>query len=459
MGACHVYKAIAAALSEDADAESALSVLTSPQDALAAAVHACILQSPLVEFVDATLSLNDSRGSASEASSSDKTSKNVVSSQVLLPKNWNSASPNFYAFIYRLRDYPGEKFQAQDKEGEGSSDKATSSGGRMSRASREGSAGKEAGSNVIDLTITRLGMSNVLVSALNNGTGRQASCKLQLRDYINENVFTRPDGSEELQDVYRSEGRIEQLGHLLQNSILMRVCRLASEEPGDIAVSSAGSDTRRKSSVDRDLSRQSSIGATKQDDGDLKVSDHQIGEEDEENNDIDLDAKADESHDKGFSYEDEDEDLLEPMARSRVGAKPPLQPNRVQTPLEQPVLPRGTETPPGFEDEYEMRQDTRRRPSRHDLPDPGLPNPYVPIGGDDIYPPGIGRNPPLGPFGPTPGSGSGEHQGMHPTFNHPIFQRRRSSRNPDRPDDLTAPPGARWDPTGPSGNFGPNRFI
>lgn len=455
MGACHVYKEITGALDADGDAEVALSRLTSPQDALAAAVHACLLQNPNVKFVDATFSSSDSRAGDGTGSSTRRSSQLQAAGGVdshLLPENWNAASPNFYAFIYRLQG--GAESAEQDTGSSLSLSGRRKSGGRSPSLSKEAGSGASNGSSVVDLTITRLGPANLLVSALNNSTGRQSSCKLELRDYVNDNVFTRPDGSEDLQDVYRSDGKIEQLAEVLNSSIISRISRLGSEDPGEITSggSSArqGSDVRHKSTVDSQMLQSSPIMAGAEDT-------HQDSNGSENNSSDD-----DRPHRHHHHHRDEssDEDILEPLAEARVEASPPLRPPALQSPIEQArTIPQGMEGPPGFEDEYEMRPNNRRRPSRHEMPEPGAPNPYVPIGSDDLYPPGIGRNPPLRPFGPTVGGGGNEHQGMHPTFDHPLFQGRRSSRNPDRPDDMSAPPGARWDPTGPSGNFGPNRFI
>ncbi|KAM0080501.1 hypothetical protein ACKRZS_007346 [Fusarium odoratissimum] len=99
--------------------------------------------------------------------------------------------------------------------------------------------------------------------------------------------------------------------------------------------------------------------------------------------------------------------------------------------------------PPGFEDEYEMN-----RPSRSGLQMPGKP-PYN-IGHDDLNPLGLGPHDPLrGSFTgglPRPGGGSI----MHPTFDNPLFGGQGGDESSGF--DPQVPPGARWDPTGPSGN-------
>lgn len=108
-----------------------------------------------------------------------------------------------------------------------------------------------------------------------------------------------------------------------------------------------------------------------------------------------------------------------------------------------PVVPQGEFAPPGFEDEYEVN-----RP-----PIGGLPGrtPYG-IGHDDLYPPGLGPHDPLRPsIGgggglPRPGGGSG----MHPTLEDIMRSDHPGSGRGGY--DPQAPPGARWDPTGPSGS-------
>ncbi|KAM5347948.1 hypothetical protein ACJ41O_007772 [Fusarium nematophilum] len=110
--------------------------------------------------------------------------------------------------------------------------------------------------------------------------------------------------------------------------------------------------------------------------------------------------------------------------------------------------PVGDFPPPGFEDEYEMN----RPPRGGGMPLMPDRSPYN-IGHDDLNPPGLGPHDPLrGSFVgggglPRPGGGSG----MHPTFDDPLFG------GPGGYDgsggyDPQAPPGARWDPTGPGGN-------
>ncbi|KAG9202963.1 hypothetical protein G6514_003744 [Epicoccum nigrum] len=108
----------------------------------------------------------------------------------------------------------------------------------------------------------------------------------------------------------------------------------------------------------------------------------------------------------------------------------PRQPGR---PLPEPM--------PGFEDEYEVN-----RPPRGGLRDDRYP---VGIGHDDLYPQGLGPNDPLRPHlgGGLPRPGGGFGGGMHPTFDDPLFRGQGDQGGYD----LSAPPGARYDPIGPGG--------
>jgi hypothetical protein len=131
-------------------------------------------------------------------------------------------------------------------------------------------------------------------------------------------------------------------------------------------------------------------------------------------------------------------------------------------------LPDGGFAPPGFDDEYDLH-----RPLRGMAPPfPGAGSPFG-IGGDDLNPPGLGPHDPLrgsfvggGGFRGGPGGG-----GMHPTFDDPLFGGRGRGQGGFDPQ---APPGARYDPTGPGdgpqrggmgrppnpfGGFGDNDFI
>jgi len=131
-------------------------------------------------------------------------------------------------------------------------------------------------------------------------------------------------------------------------------------------------------------------------------------------------------------------------------------------------LPDGGFAPPGFDDEYDLQ-----RPLRGMAPQfPGAGSPFG-IGGDDLNPPGLGPHDPLrGSFVGGGGLGGGTGTGgMHPTFDDPLFGGRGRGQGGFDPQ---APPGARYDPTGPGdgphfgrggrppnpfGGFGGNDFI
>ncbi|CAG1961897.1 unnamed protein product [Fusarium graminearum] len=126
----------------------------------------------------------------------------------------------------------------------------------------------------------------------------------------------------------------------------------------------------------------------------------------------------------------------------------PNMPPPPANPLPEMARPRphpvGDFPPPGFEDEYEMN-----RPPRGGFQMPGR-SPYN-IGHDDLNPPGLGPHDPL--RGSFVGGGlprPGGYSGMHPTFDDPLF--RGQGGDGQGGYDPQAPPGARWDPTGPGGN-------
>ncbi|EXK24167.1 hypothetical protein FOXG_22385 [Fusarium oxysporum f. sp. lycopersici 4287] len=136
-----------------------------------------------------------------------------------------------------------------------------------------------------------------------------------------------------------------------------------------------------------------------------------------------------------------------PMPNLDLLPPPEIPPPEMARPRPQPV---GDFTPPGFEDEYEVN-----RPPRSGLQMPGR-SPYN-IGHDDLNPPGLGTHDPLrgsftGGVLPRPGGGSG----MHPTFDDPLFGGQGGDGSSGF--DPQAPPGARWDLTGPGGGRGNNPF-
>lgn len=122
----------------------------------------------------------------------------------------------------------------------------------------------------------------------------------------------------------------------------------------------------------------------------------------------------------------------------------PARPHPFNDPLaaqpRRPVPP-GDFPPPDFEDEYEIN-----RPPRGMMPGPDGRHPLN-IGERDLYPPGLAPHDPLR-MGP---GGIGGGGGMHPTFDDPLF----GGAGGGGSFDPRAPPGARYDPTGP-GDGPPN---
>ena len=135
----------------------------------------------------------------------------------------------------------------------------------------------------------------------------------------------------------------------------------------------------------------------------------------------------------------------------------PARPYPFDDPLRQPRNPLGNrplpEPIPGFEDEYEVNRPPGRSGLRGDRP-------YVPIGQNDLYPPGLGPNDPLRPHlggglgGGLRMPGGGMAGGMHPTFDDPMFGGGGGGQGGYNP---MAPPGARYDPVGPGDPLRDNR--
>ncbi|KAI1767280.1 PI31 proteasome regulator N-terminal-domain-containing protein [Hypoxylon sp. FL1150] len=157
-------------------------------------------------------------------------------------------------------------------------------------------------------------------------------------------------------------------------------------------------------------------------------------------------------------YEESPDDRAAREDADEAGRRPPRQPvmpdplpqpaqpypyNDPLNPLPRNPVPSGDFPPPGFEDPYDIN-----RPARSPLY-PGR-SPFGNIGADDLHPPGLGPHDPLRPnlgIGgglPRPGGG----QGMHPTFDDPLF---RGPGGDNGDIDPQVPPGARYDPIGPGG--------
>jgi PI31 proteasome regulator/PI31 proteasome regulator N-terminal len=128
---------------------------------------------------------------------------------------------------------------------------------------------------------------------------------------------------------------------------------------------------------------------------------------------------------------------------------PAYNPTAPSVPATSPRVPAAGEEPPGFEDEYDIYRQPGHQPGQQ-----GQPRNPLAIGGDDLYPQGLGPN---DPFRPTLGPGGlrqpGSGGGMHPTFDDPLFG--GQGGQPGGPQGgPQIPPGARYDPTFPDDPFG-----
>jgi hypothetical protein len=129
------------------------------------------------------------------------------------------------------------------------------------------------------------------------------------------------------------------------------------------------------------------------------------------------------------------------------GLPEPARPYPFQDPLvpaPHRPFPEGEMRPPGFDDELDMRRPLRGMAPQH----PSARSPFG-IGHDDLNPPGLGPYDPLRGSFTGGGGGMGMGGGMHPTFDDPLFGGRGQGQGGWGPGN--APPGARYDPTGPGG--------
>ncbi|KGU33068.1 Hap43p-repressed protein [Candida albicans P75063] len=108
---------------------------------------------------------------------------------------------------------------------------------------------------------------------------------------------------------------------------------------------------------------------------------------------------------------------------------------------------------PDFDDEYEIKNPPPPQPLTNQLGRNNNNNNVIPsIGSDDLNPPGIPQHPTLTPFIDPLQNSQGQHQGMYPTSDHPIFGQHQQGQGPNS----RAPPGARFDdPFGGSSSEGP----
>lgn len=165
MAACHMYKTITKSLSEAKDEEQAVTMLKSPIDAVAVAVHSWALHAGL-RFEGLTENAPSNSGF-------------TLDDLKVLDSSWQEGSPNYFFFRYSKNKLP------------------------------------------LDLTITKLGASTALVSATYGG--KDAIAKLDTTEYTNQSFFQRPDGSEEARDAYVSDMKVEALCETLTTGILRKL--------------------------------------------------------------------------------------------------------------------------------------------------------------------------------------------------------------------------------------------
>ncbi|EHL00119.1 hypothetical protein M7I_3879 [Glarea lozoyensis 74030] len=109
-------------------------------------------------------------------------------------------------------------------------------------------------------------------------------------------------------------------------------------------------------------------------------------------------------------------------------------------------FPEGEMRPPGFDDELDIHRPLRGMAAPH----PSARSPFG-IGHDDLNPPGLGPYDPLRGSFVGGGGGMGMGGGMHPTFDDPLFGGGGQGQGQGGWRPGNAPPGARYDPTGPGG--------
>ncbi len=240
-----------------------------------------------------------------------------------------------------------------------------------------------------------------VVYALAIGDDKTTHFDVTTKDYLSESTLplTIPEGistedaAKRLQDLFISEGRLNDLGALLKISVIQKLAP-GLQKQGYEENSAEGD---RTSAANQQAPRGREPPNSRQPPTDPEPA-------------------------RPYPFND-------PLA-----ARP--QPGR---PLPEPI--------PGFEDEYEVN-----RPARGGLRDDRYP---AGIGHDDLYPQGLGPNDPLRPHlgGGLPRPGGGMGGGMHPTFDDPLFRGQGGLGGYDP----AAPPGARYDPVGPGDPLRDNR--
>lgn len=216
--------------------------------------------------------------------------------------------------------------------------------------------------------ISRLG-GKAVVYALAIGDDKTTHFDVATKDYLSESTIpltisgetSTEDAAKQLQDLFISEGRLNDLGSLLKISIIQKLAPGLQKQ----GYEESSTESYRTPTADRPAPQRGEPSNPRQPPNEPEPA-------------------------RPYPFHD-------PLA-----ARP--QPGR---PLPEPI--------PGFEDEYEVN-----RPARGGLRDDRYP---IGIGHDDLYPQGLGPNDPLRPhLGgglPRPGGMGG---GMHPTFDDPLFR-------------------------------------
>lgn len=259
----------------------------------------------------------------------------------------------------------------------------------------------EEGNGDSNLSISKLG--NEMVVNLKPDASDVRSCSFNVSTYVNGSFFQRLD-SEDVWDMYKGDEAIEQLVTRLNEKLLKGS---GNEQPAK----------------DSSTLKESTIGA-----------EHTEPSTPNQSASRSLLSK-DLSDTRGNS----------PMPDPAPIPQPPLSVRGTDSPMSR-------DTPPGFDDEYEMNPHHAAYNSRNSRNFPAA------IGENDLYPAEIGGFPRLEPIiglGENSGPGSGHgHRGMFPTPEDILGDGRAGSRN-------GGGLGPRWDPTGPGGlseSSGSNRF-
>lgn len=252
-----------------------------------------------------------------------------------------------------------------------------------------------------NLSISKLG--NEMVVNLKTAASDVRSCTLNVSTYVNGSFFQRLD-SEDVWDMYKGDEAIDQLITKLNEKLLK-------------------SDGKEETAKDGGALKESTI-----------VSEHTEPSTPNQTTNNSL-LPRDLGDTRGNS----------PMPDPAPVPQPPLSVRGTDSPMNR-------DTPPGFDDEYEMDPHQASYNSRTSRNFPAA------IGENDLYPAEIEGFPRLEPIiglGGNRGSGpSHGHRGMFPTPEDILGDNRSGQRN-------GGGLGPRWDPTGPgrsSESSGSNRF-